>query len=178
VRTQAGRCFDCPECYVNTGGDTNPECQSDAEAKVGTTGAFVESLFFTDSPHVFCDDSSSLNGHTIAETKCQLTTAKTLGTLAKQKAICLSDCRELERAGQVPAGGCDPPILTNPNAPSTAKNCVSRWENKSVDQIKKRCEPIEGGAKPDCWGTQDATAWVASVEAFVDAQDPTYFCGF
>jgi hypothetical protein len=178
VRTQVGRCSDCPECYVNNGGDTNPECQSDAEAKESTLGAFVDSLFFTGSPAVFCDDSLSLNGHTLAETKCQLATLKSLGTLARQKALCLADCRELERAGQVLPGGCDPPLLTNPNAPSTARNCVSRWESKSIDKIAKRCEPSEGGAKPDCWGAQDGPAWVAMVENFVVAQDPTYFCAF
>lgn len=178
VNTQSGRCFDCPECYVNSDGDTNPECHSDAEAKVNTSGAFFESLLVTGAPGVFCDDSASLNGNTTAEKKCQLTTAKALATFAKSKAVCMSDCREAERAGTIPAGACDPPILTNPNAPATAKNCVTRWETKSIKQIDGRCESLEGGAKPECWGSKDGADWVAQVESFVDAQDPTFFCGF
>lgn len=176
VRTESRRCPDCPECYVNIGGDPNPECTSDAETKADTVDSFIESLLLTGAPAVFCDDSASLDGHTLAESKCELAAAKALGTFAKQKAVCLADCREGERDGSVPAGGCTPPIATNPNAPLVTKACVARWEGKTIEQIQKHCDPAAGGARPECWGARDGSAWAAVVEDFVDGEDATYFC--
>jgi hypothetical protein len=178
TRTQASRCGDCPECYVNNGNDPNPECGSDADAKASRLVSFLESLLITGTPAVFCNDSQSINGHSLLEHKCQLTTAKALGALAKQHANCLADCRELERAGDVPPGGCEPPVLSNPNAPTTVQNCVLRWQIRAMQQIHGRCATVEGGQTPACHAGYDGADWAATVDGFVDGEDPTFFCSF
>jgi len=175
-RTQTLRCVDCPECYESNGNDPNPECGSDAHAKAARIVSFLESLFLTGTPAVFCNDSQSINGHSLLELQCQLATAKALYALAKQHARCLANCRELERSGHVAAGGCIPPILSNGNAPATVQNCVLRWQIKALTQIEMRCATAK--QRPACHAGYIGDDWTTAVENFVDQQDPTYFCDF
>jgi hypothetical protein len=177
-RTQSLRCADCPECYESNGNDPNPECGSDAEEKSATLVSYLESLLLTGTPSVFCNDSQSINGHSLRELQCQLATAKALGWLAKQHALCNADCRERERAGQVAPGSCTPPLLSNANAPTTAKNCILQSRIKALAQLQGRCAAIEGGQTPACHAGREEIDWVTVIEDFVDAQDPTFFCGF
>ena len=60
---------------VNAGGDPNPSCEPDANAKSDTVAMWSESLFFTGSPAIFCDDGGSPDGLTVAEGKCQQSVA-------------------------------------------------------------------------------------------------------
>ena len=163
---------------MSNGDDPNPECGSDAERKTARLVSFLESLFLTGTPSVFCNDSQSVNGHSLLELRCQLATGKALGALAKQHALCLADCHELERAGLVSPGACTPPILSNPNAPTRTKTCVLRWRIKALSLIQGRCAVQEGGQRPACHQGDEGIGWVAAVENFVAAQDSTYFCGF
>jgi hypothetical protein len=87
-----------------------------------------------------------------------------LGALAKQHALCLADCHELERAGLVSPGACTPPILSNPNAPTRTKTCVLRWRIKALSLIQARCAVAEGGQRPACHQGDEGIGWVTMVE--------------
>lgn len=174
IRTD--RCPDCPECYVNTNGTgTNPECESDANAKVSAGSAWAEGLFFSGSPALFCDDTASPDGQLGQEDRCQTTTAKTIAFFARTKALCIRSCRDDLHDGSTPAGSCDSPIATNPSAQQRAKDCIRRAEGKALDRIEKACPPGQPNV-PECWGSADAQHWVDLAETFVDGQDSAFYC--
>lgn len=174
VDHEAAGCLDCPECYVG-GGDPNPDCTPDASSKADAVGVWSESLFFSGSPAVFCDDTPSPDGLTIPEVRCQLSTAKTLAVLSRQAARCHSTCRVAERAGLTPPGSCDAPLLTNPNAQQAAKGCVQSAGATAALRIDKQCG-IAGENRPQCYGATNGAGWVAMEESFIDGQDASYFC--
>jgi hypothetical protein len=162
------RCVDCPECYE--GGS----CHTDAISKTDALAAWGEALFFSDSPAVFCDDSSSVDGLQDGEAKCQIATAKALPFFARAKSLCLRECRLSEHEGSTPPGSCDAPLSSNPNASASTLACIDRAEVKAALKIDKRCGP--SGNAPECWNGRTSTQWVALMEQMVDDEDADFFC--
>ena len=168
VAHEVDGCTDCPECYA--GG----ACDTDANAKSDTVAMWSESLFFTNSPAIFCDDSASPDGVTVAEGKCQQSVAKTLAGFARKTARCYADCRNSALGGGTP-GACDAPILTNPAADAKTRACVENAQVQAALRIDKQCGgPAE--KRPECYGPTDGQGWVTIEQNFVDMQDPVYFC--
>lgn len=174
VAHEVDGCPDCPECYVNTGGDPNPSCEPDANAKSDTVAMWSESLFFTNSPAIFCDDSGSADGLTVGEGKCQQSVAKTLAGFARETARCYADCRNAALSGGTP-GACDAPILTNPAGDPKTVTCVQNAQAQAALRIDNQCG-IPTQNRPECYGETDGQGWVTIEQAFVDQQDPVYFC--
>jgi hypothetical protein len=174
VAHEVDGCADCPECYVNAGGDPNPSCEPDANAKSDTVAMWSESLFFTGSPAIFCDDGASPDGLTVAEGKCQQSVAKTLAGFARKTARCYADCRNSALGGG-PPGACDAPILTNPAADAKTRACVQNAQAQAALRIDKQCG-ISTQNRPECYGETDGQGWVTIEQNFVDQQDPVYFC--
>jgi hypothetical protein len=112
---------------------------------------------------VFCDDSSSGDGLTPEEAKCQDTTAKALSNFASKKGLCYRKCRADEHKGKIPAGSCTPPA----SDPKTT-DCISKLETKTATLIDKKCEPL-GGDRPECYGSTDGAGWAGLVETGVDS---------
>ena len=168
-------CGDCPECYTSGGADPNPSCSNDADAKTSAIGSWTESLFFSGSPAVYCDDSASVDALTVPEARCQHSTAKALAAFAREKAQCYTTCRTLERGGGTPAGSCDAPVLSNPGGNIDAKTCVQRAEARAALRIDKQCG-LSGENRPECYNGTSGNGWVTIEEGFIDGQDASYYC--
>jgi hypothetical protein len=170
VDGQVVRCdSDCPECYADS------SCNADATAKTDTIASWAESLFFSATPALYCDDSASVDGLHPAEAKCQQTTAKALAFFARAKTLCLRKCRLSEHDGSAAIGSCNAPLSSNPGANPTAEDCIGGAEAKALLKIEKRCNPTTGNP-PECWSGRTGPEWVDIAEQFVDDGDPSFFC--
>jgi hypothetical protein len=175
IEHEVDGCLDCPECYVDGGGNPNPTCAPDAQAKSDAVAAWSEQLFLSGSPAIFCDDSGSGDGLTVAESKCQQSVAKTLAAFSRKTARCYADCRNAAVA-TAPEPACDAPILTNPAPDSKTLLCVQRAQAQAALRIDKQCGAA-GENRPECHGSILGAGWVNLEQGFVDGQDASYYCG-
>ena len=157
---------DCPECY--SGGN----CQANADAKIATAEAHVDALL----ADVFCDDSGSTDGLTIAEFKCQRSVRKFATKFVADKMKCLAHCRKGEHKGKVAVGDCDPPA-----ADPKTQLCIAKREARWAARIDGKCEAAvkPSADEPECgpYPANDGAAWIAAEEAEVDQQDADFHCG-
>src|SRR5262249_23604011 len=140
---------DCPECY--SAGD----CTAASVRRTATTEGDIDGLNLL----VYCDDSASPDGLNAAEAKCADTVAKTLSNFAAKKLKCLSKCRSDEHKGKVAAGSCTPPP-----SDMKASDCIGKNQTKAAALRDNKCEAAAApkADKPDCYGSTDGAAWVAT----------------
>jgi hypothetical protein len=166
-RIRGGCSKDCPECY--SGGD----CPTEAGAKVDDAAAHVVSLV----GDIFCDDSSSADGLTFVEFRCQRYAARALAKFEAAKRKCLDRCHRGEHRAKVALGSCVPSAVSDPET----VECIAREEQKAIVHIDPFCEPTgsPSSGKPECgpYASLDGAGWVAAVEAAIDARDATLYCG-
>jgi hypothetical protein len=174
IEHEVDGCLDCPECYVDGGGNPNPTCAPDAQAKADAVAAWSEQLFLSGSPAIFCDDTGSGDGLTVAESKCQQSVAKTLAAFCGRRRAATRIAATPRSTAPEPA--CDAPILTNPSPDAKALLCVERAQALAALRIDKRCGAA-GENRPECHGSILGAGWVNLVQGFVDGQDASYYCG-
>jgi hypothetical protein len=152
---------DCPECY--SGGD----CSDAGEA--GDRVQNVEVQVDNFGPSVFCEQP----GADDAETKCELTTAKTLGKLVGAINKCYDKCNSNMRKDVIADGECTPPT---PNDQTTT-DCLTKARDKAVLGIDKKCTLL--AALPDCTlpdDYPDGAAWVGVVDLAIQGNVPGTYC--
>lgn len=153
----------CPDCYQ--GG----QCNAVAVSRVLNASVQIDAVV----PVVYCDETSSPDGLTKLEGKCQDNALKQVAKFASKKLKCYSKCENDEFRGSLPPGSCLPP------APADARTaaCIANAEARAITVIDKACGPPKGEA-PECWGSSvDGAFLVAGFEAWVDGIVPAQFCG-
>ena len=151
---------DCPACYA-TGGNCPAGASFVAEA---------ESRFDALAPRIFCLEADG-TPPTRQEARCEDAVSKTLVKFLASKTKCVGRCVTSAFKGKIDVATCAAGAVSDP----TTQACIAKAEGKAVAAIDEACAPVTG-TSPACH-TDDGTAWVAGVEAEVDAQSPLIFCG-
>ena len=155
---QPAKCLECPACY--TGGN----CTADAAARTTNTQAQLVAF----GALVYCDDSSSGDGLSAAELKCQGGVAGALSKFVGAIGKCSAKCKSGEHAGSITLGDCDPPG-TN----ATLVACAGKATGSAAGAIDKACAD-----KPECYvAVTTGAGWVALAQGALNAAYPMTYCG-
>lgn len=152
---------DAPECYPGICSETTTELLTLVDE------AYVGSFL----PGIYCDDSTSPDGLTALEGKCQDAVAKYLVKYAYGRAKCYAKCRLNEFKGVLAPGSCVPPA----SDPVTLA-CIANLEPKAALRIDRYCNaPYD---EPECDGNDypNGSSWVTLMGLAVDGFEPTFYC--
>jgi hypothetical protein len=126
---------DCPECYG--GGD----CSDYTDSTFFQVTSNVESTIST----IFCDDSSSADGLTPAEQKCQLGLARAGERFIQSLEGCFARCQQAVHRGATGFSSCDSAFLDADNFDPRTQRCVERARARFLDGCTGHCQD-----PPDC----------------------------
>jgi len=167
AETEVKKCIrDCPECYDGDGMCAPGDCACDSVELAEEVAAAID-LY---SGFVYCDDSASGDGLTLAEARCQDGATKALASFVGKRLKCFQKCHQKVQKGDAPAGACDLPV----SDPATL-DCLATASANAAPAIDKRCGPVAGDP-PECFGPLDGAGWAAEIASVVDGYDPEFFC--
>jgi hypothetical protein len=132
----------------NCGGFACPECYGGSFCDSFLSGQLSQALFSAEFAldAVFCDDSSSPDGLSAAERRCQKGLASIGGQFSTALGTCLLDCRPKVLAGQIPPAACDLANVDTPVFDPATESCVDRARSRFDHGCAVKCTD-----PPDCF---------------------------
>ena len=158
---------------------TIPTRSTDAGATRGP--AFNDARSFADNAIslLYCNDTSSADGLTRPEQRCQSSLLRTVGRFSKATSRCFGWCNKEARRGRRPVESCDAAILDTPAMHPGTQACVDRARARLLGKCEEACTD-----PPDCFSLSCsqilsfANIQLATLEPQVACEDvPPPVCG-
>jgi hypothetical protein len=152
---------DCPECY---GGGL--DCASYANSAFSQAASTTQQAIGL----LYCNDSSSPDGLTRAEQRCQEGLVRDSGHFVEKLQGCFASCAQAVQRGATGFSSCEAAFLDTPTFDPKTQRCVDKARARLLSSCGEHCTD-----PPDCFPYScSETAQLIEQQAL--AADPTTYC--